>query len=125
FARGVCLPPGGLSKMAQVEELRARILRLRASGKPVVAYLESGGGRGDLYLASACNRVVATEEAIFAALGLRSERRSYRRWLASLGLKIDRASVGDFKSAYRNFSQDSTPPADRAQIEQLLDQSQR
>lgn len=125
LTRGVLLEPRGVSNMAQVEELRARILRLRASGKPVVAYLESGGGRGDLYLASACNRVVATEEAIFAALGLRSERRSYRRWLASLGLKIDRASVGDFKSAYRSFSQDSTPPADRAQIEQLLDASQR
>ncbi|HET9327100.1 MAG TPA: signal peptide peptidase SppA [Candidatus Eisenbacteria bacterium] len=124
LTRGVLLEPRGISNMAQIEELRTRIQRLRASGKPVVAFLETGGGRGDLYLASACNRVVATEEAIFAALGLRTERRSYRRWLASLGLKIDRASVGDFKSAYRSFSQDSTPKADREQIEQLLDRSQ-
>jgi len=125
LTRGVLLEPRGISNMAQVEELRARIQQLRASGKPVVAFLENGGGRGDLYLASACNRVVATEEAIFAALGLRSERRYYRRWLASLGLKIDRASVGEFKSAYRNFSVDSTSAADRASIEQQLDDSQK
>jgi protease-4 len=125
LTRGVLLEPRGVSNMAQAEELRARIRTLRAGGKPVVAFLENGGGRGDLYLASACDRVVATEEAIFAALGLRAERRSYRRWLASLGIKIDRASVGDYKSAYRSFSQDSTPPADRAQIEQMLDASQR
>jgi protease-4 len=125
LTRGVLLEPRGIGNMAQIEELRARVLRLRAAGKPVVAFLEDGGGRGDLYLSSACDRVVATEEAIFAGLGLRAERRSYRSWLASLGLRIDRASVGDFKSAYRQFSVDSTPAADRIQIEQLLDQSQR
>jgi protease-4 len=123
--RGVLLELRGTGNMAQLEELRARVLRLRAAGKPVVAFLPHGGGRGDLYLAAACDRVVATEEAVFAALGLRSERRSYRPWLSSLGIRIDRASVGSFKSAFRSFSQDSTPPADREQIEQLLDASQR
>ena len=125
LTRGVLLDLRGISNMAQIEELRPRIARLRAAGKPVVAYMEYGGGRGDLYLAGACNRVVATEEAVFAALGLRVERRYYRRWLADLGLRIDRASVGAYKSAYRNFSVDSTPPADRESIERTLDVQQR
>lgn len=121
LTRGVLLELGGVSNMAQIEELRPRIAALRRAGKPVVAYLEQGGGRGDLYLAAACDRVVAAEEAIFQGLGLRVERRWYRRLLADWGLVIDRASHGRYKSAYRSWSADSTPPADREAIEHTLD----
>ena len=121
---GVLIDLGRVTNMAQIEELRPRVARLRAAGKPVVAFMEYGGGRGDLYLASACDRVVATEEADFGALGLRVERRYYRSLLERWGLRIDRVSVGAYKSAYRSFSVDSTPPADREVIERNLDQIQ-
>jgi protease-4 len=124
LTRGVLLELDGVSNMAQLEELRPRIARLRRAGKPVVAYLEEGATRGDLYLAAACDRIVATEEASFAALGLRVERRYYRRLLASWGVRVDRSSIGRYKSAFRNFSVDSTPPADREAIERTLDQQQ-
>ncbi|MFI5370855.1 MAG: S49 family peptidase [Candidatus Eisenbacteria bacterium] len=124
LTRGVLLELDGATGMAQLEELRPRLARLRAAGKPVVAYLEAGGGRGDLYLASACDRVVATEEAQFSALGLRVEKRYWRRFLADLGVRVDRASVGRYKSAYREYSVDSLPPADRESIEHQLDQVQ-
>ena len=122
--RGVLLDLRGVSNMAQLEELRPRIARLRRAGKPVVAYLEDGGGRGDLYLAAACDRIVASEEAYFAGLGLRTERRYYRGVLADWGVRIDRSSYGAYKSAYRNFSVDSTPRADREAIERNLDVTQ-
>ncbi len=121
LTRGVLLDLTGVSNLAQIEELRPRLARLRAAGKPVVAFLEYGGGRGDLYLASACDRIVTTEEAEFGALGLRVERRYYRRLLEDWGIRLDRSSVGAYKSAYRNFSVDSTPPADREVIEHNLD----
>ncbi|HEY6866739.1 MAG TPA: signal peptide peptidase SppA [Candidatus Eisenbacteria bacterium] len=121
---GLLLELRGVSNMAQLEELRPRIERLRSAGKPVVAYLEEGATRGDLYLASACDRIVTTPEAGFAALGLRAERRYYRSLLANWGVRIDRSSVGKYKSAFRNFSVDSTPPADRESIERALDQQQ-
>jgi protease-4 len=124
LTRGVLLELGGVGNMAQLEELRPRVQALRRAGKPVVAYLEQGGGRGDLYLASACDRVVAAEEAIFQGLGLRVERRYYRGLLADWGLTIDRASHGRYKSAYRSWSADSTPPADREAIEHALDRVQ-
>lgn len=122
--RGVLLDLRGVAGMAQLEELRPRVQALRAAGKPVVAFLEYGGGRGDLYLASACDRVVTTEEADFMGLGLRGERRWYRTMLERFGVRVDRASIGRYKSAYREFSADSTPPADREVIEHVLDQSQ-
>lgn len=124
LTRGVLLELGDAAGMAQLEELRPRVARLRAAGKPVVAYFADGGGRGDLYLASACDRVMATEEALFVALGLRVEKRYWRRLLADLGVRIDRASVGRYKSAFREYSVDSLPPADREALEHQLDQVQ-
>ena len=124
LTRGVLLDLRGASNMAQLEELRPRIARLRRAGKPVVAFLEDGGGRGDLYLAAACDRVVASEEAYFAGLGLRAERRYYRGLLDDWGIRIDRSSHGRYKSAYRGYSVDSTPGADREAIERNLDVTQ-
>ncbi|MCC6350386.1 MAG: signal peptide peptidase SppA [Candidatus Eisenbacteria bacterium] len=124
LVRGVLLDLRGVAGMAQLEELRPRVQALRLAGKPVVAFLETGGGRGDLYLASACDRVFTTEEADFTGLGLRVERRYYREFLAGLGLRMDRVSVGDYKSAFRNFSVDSTGAADTESIERTLDVSQ-
>jgi protease IV len=124
LTRGVLLDLRGTANMAQLEELRPRIARLRLAGKPVVAYLENGGGRGDLYLAAACDRVVAGEEAYFAGLGLRAERRYYRGALDDWGIRIDRSSHGRYKSAFRGFSVDSTPKADREAIERNLDVAQ-
>lgn len=124
LVRGVLLELRGVGGMAQLEELRPRIQALRLAGKPVVAYLETGGGRGDLYLASAADRVFATEEASFAGLGLRAERRYYRKFLEGLGFRLDRVSVGDYKSAYRNYSVDSTGAADAEVIAHTLDRTQ-
>lgn len=124
LTRGVLLEMRGATSMAQLEELRPRIARLRAAGKPVVAYLEHGGGRGDLLLAGACDRIVTSEEADFAALGLRVERRYWRRLLAAWGVRVDRSSYGRYKSAFRNLSVDSIPAPDREAIEHNLDVSQ-
>jgi len=124
LVRGVLLDLRGVGGMAQLEELRPRVQALRLAGKPVVSFLETGGGRGDLYLASAADRVFATEEAFFAGLGLRAERRYYRKFLEGLGLKMDRVSVGDYKSAYRNFSVDSTGAANAEVIANVLDRTQ-
>jgi protease-4 len=124
LTRGVFLDLRGVGNMAQIEELRPRLARLRRAGKPVVAFLEYGGGRADLYLASACDRIVMAPEAMPNPLGLRVERRYYRTLLESWGIKVERSSWGKYKSAYRNFSVDSTPAADREAIQRGLDVSQ-
>jgi len=62
--------------------------------------------------------------AEFMGLGLRTERRYYRKAFERFGIRFDRASVGEFKSAYRNYSVDSTPPPDTAVINRMLTQRQ-
>lgn len=121
---GVFLDVRGVAGMAQVEELRPRIRALRDAGKPVVAYLPYGAGRSGLYLASACDRIVTTPEAYYRSLGLRIEKRYYRDVLERWGLKLERTSYGKYKSAYREFSVDSTTDADRESIERILDVNQ-
>ena len=125
LTRAVFLELSGVAGMAQLEELRPRVERLTRAGKPVVAFLQYGGGRGDLYLASAATRVYASPAAEFMGLGLRAERRFYRHALARFGIRMDRASVGDYKSAYRNYSVDSMPPADTLVLQRLLTQRQK
>lgn len=124
LTRGVFLELDHAAGMAQLEELRPRVERLAAAKKPVVAFLQEGGSRGDLYLASAADLVVASPAAEFIGLGLRTERRYYRQLLDRLGVRMDRSSIGDFKSAYRNYSVDSTTRADSLVIQQFLDQRQ-
>lgn len=124
LTRGVFLDLRGVGNMAQIEELRPRLARLRAAGKPVVAFMEYGGGRADFYLAGACDRIVMAPEAGPAPLGLRGELRYYRGLLADLGLRVERSSYGKYKSAFRNYSVDSTSDADREAIEHGLDVSQ-
>ncbi len=124
LTRGVFLDLRGVGNMAQIEELRPRLARLRAAGKPVVAFMEYGGGRADLYLAGACDRIVMAPEAEPAPLGLRGELRYYRGLLAGWGVRVERTSYGRYKSAFRNYSVDSTSDADREAIERQLDVSQ-
>jgi len=121
---GVFLDLRGVGNMAQIEELRPRLARLRAAGKPVVAFMEYGGNRADFYLAGACDRIVMPPETVPVPLGLRAERRYYRGLLAGWGIRVDRTSYGKYKSAYRDYSVDSTSDADREAIEHELDVSQ-
>jgi protease-4 len=125
LTRGVLLDLRGVGGMAQLEELRPRIAALRAAGKPVVAYVGTRAGRADLYLASACDRVVAYPEAEFAPLGLRTERRYWRHALERAGVRMERSSIGAYKSAYRNFSADSMPAADSVVVLHDLDVRER
>ena len=124
LTRGVFLELSGVAGMAQLEELRPRLVQLKNAGKPVVAWMQYGGGRGDLYMASAAAKAYASPAAEFVGLGLRAERRYYKHALAHLGIKVDRVSVGDYKSAYRNYSVDSTPPPDTLVVQRLLTQRQ-
>lgn len=124
LTRGVLLELQDVGNLAQLEELRPHVTALRRAGKPVVAWIEDGGTRGTLYLASACDRVVAGPEADFSELGLRVERRYWRTALDQWGVHIDRTAIGRYKSAYRNWSADSTSAADREQIDRQLDVQQ-
>ena len=96
----------------QLQELRAAIVELRASGKPVVAYLESGGV-GDYYLASAASRVLLMPGGQLDVTGTATYELFFRGALDKLGVTPDLLHVGDYKTYSNTFTERGMTPAHR------------
>jgi len=109
--------PGGWS---QATALRRALLRVRESGRPVVAYGERLG-TPELLVASAASRLWLPPSGSLALVGLRAEGFFLRGLLERLGVEPDVVRVGGFKTAAETFLRDSMSPEQRAQSEALLD----
>jgi hypothetical protein len=105
--RGVLLDLRGSSGNAQLEELRPRIERLRKAGKPVVAFLEYGSQRGDLYLASACSPCST------AACGRRASCRRPGWWTRSATARTRSASSAGSRVSARIPARSGSPTGPR------------
>src|SRR5262249_51744013 len=82
----------------QLQEIRAAIEAFRGSGKPVVAYLESGGAQ-EYYVASAANRIILMPAGGIDLSGLATYELFFRGALDKLGVFPDLLHVGDYKTA--------------------------
>jgi len=91
--------------MAQTEELRAEILRLREGGTPVYAYLESGGDTVDYYLASACDRIWLHPAGTLAVTGLSSRMFFYKSAMDRFGVDAQFSRIGRYKSSPERFTE--------------------
>jgi len=109
--------PGGWS---QATALRRALLRVRESGRPVVAYGDRLGV-AELLVASAASRLWLPPSGSLALVGLRAEAFFLRGLLERLGVEPDVVRVGGFKTAAETFLRDSMSPEQRAQSEALLD----
>ncbi len=89
---------GGAGSLAQLEELRAGLGRLRDSGRGVYVYLVSGG-TGPYYLASCADRIWMHPAGRVSFTGLSSTTFFLRELLDRLGIYPDLLHVGEYKSA--------------------------
>ncbi len=105
---------------AKVEEFRAAVRRFKTSGKPVVAYLESGGTM-EYGLAVAADTVVAAPEAILMVLGVSAELSFIKDTLAKLGMEADFLHVGKYKSAPESMTRNESSAAAREMIGAIVD----
>lgn len=96
----------------QLQELRAAVADLRAAGKPVVAYLESGGV-GDYYLASAASRVLLMPGGQLDVTGTATYELFFRGALDKLGVTPDLLHIGDYKTYANTFTEKAMTPAHR------------
>ena len=104
----------------KLHELRSAITKLRATGKPVVGFVE-GGNMKDYLLALACDEVVLPEASMLMLTGLRAEVTFYKRLLEMVGVKADFVMMGDFKSAAEPYLRDKLSDANRKQITEMID----
>jgi protease-4 len=109
---------GGVAAVHQ--ELFRALLAVRESGKPVVAYLEEGGGPAELYVASAADRIVMPRLARFQGIGVSVEILRMKEAFADLGIDWDAVTAGPYKSTFHTWFTDRASPAQKAELESLV-----
>jgi len=107
-------------ELAQIQEVRTRLLAIRAAGKDIWLYSENLGN-GTAILGSAANHFALMPEADCEFSGIHAESMYYKGLLDLVGVKADVIHIGDFKSFGENYYR--TGPSDPAkqQEEQLVD----
>lgn len=101
--------------------LREALVELRASGKDVVAYLPDGADTATMFVASAARKVLVGTATMVAPVGYAATGRYLRRALDRLGIEAEVHTKGAYKSAGDRLVRDMMSPADREQVEALLD----
>lgn len=115
------LSPGGLGTgFAALREVRAALTDFRASGKPVVAYLDYATTR-DYYLASAASQVVIDPYGEIIMPGLSSEPWFMGGAFEKYGIGVQVAKVGKYKSYAESFTRTDMSPEAREELQKLLD----
>lgn len=107
------------ASQTSMEEIRERLLKLSALGKPVIAYGASLGN-GSYYIASAADRVFLNPKGGGAFTGLASTQFFLKDLLDTLGVGVQLIRHGKFKSAGEMYIRNDISPENRLQYEELL-----
>lgn len=114
----VVMPPLQEGLWGKTQEIRDAILDFRESGKPIVAYLEYGGGQ-QYYLATAADSVYLTPTSSLDVVGVASYELFLRDALDSLGVHADMLHAGDFKTASNLYTETTFTPEHREMAQSL------
>lgn len=107
-------------ELPQIQEIRRRLLTIRAAGKDVWIYTE-GLTSGTALLGSAANHFTLMPEADCAFDGIHAESMYYKGLLDKVGVQADVIHIGDFKSYGENYYRTGPSEPARVQEEQLID----
>ncbi len=123
--RGIYLRMGfneNVAGTALLEELRAALEEFRASGKFVVSYNENYS-QAQYYLASAADRIYIQPEGGLSWYGLSSNTMFFKGLFDKLDLRAEvfRPTACKYKSAVEPFILDGMSPANREQMQALVD----
>lgn len=112
---------GGVESLAVLEELRAALADFKQSGKFIVAYNEIYS-QGQYYLASVADKIYLQPQGGMDWVGLSSELMFYKGLFDKLGVKAEvfRPTVCKYKSAVEPYILDKMSPANREQMQQLI-----
>ncbi len=119
--RLVVLRSGGLPLgLARAEELRAGVENLKASGKRVLFYLESGGDL-EYSVALSADRIFAPPQAVLLVNGFAATALFAAAGLDKLGVKAEFFRVGAYKNAPDLFTRSDMSGEQREVESSLLD----
>jgi len=106
--------------LSTLYSLRRMLLRLRAKGKRLVAWIPTAS-IGDYYLASACDEVIFPQSGRLFALGLRAEPMFLRDTLALAGVEADLEAIAEYKVSPDTFRRSTMSEPHREMLAAILD----
>ncbi len=118
--RGTVSPRGYGTGLPALTEVRRAIARFRASGKRVVAHLDSPSMR-DYYIASASDTLAIHPFSELAINGMATNAVYFGAAFKKYGVGVQTTKVGTYKSAIEPFTADRMSPADKKQTRELLE----
>lgn len=110
--------------LARADEVRSAIVKLRAAGKKVYAYVLSVGDPEYLMI-SACDGIYAAPEAMLLVDGLRTSVTFFGGTAKRFGVDVDVARVGAYKNFPDQFTRVDMSDAQRETIDAYLDVNAR
>ncbi len=119
FLTGSLEPSGYGTGFAALKEVRAALADFKASGKPVVAYLDYATTR-DLYLAAGATDLALDPYGTLLLPGLASEPMFYAGAFERFGVGVQVTKVGVYKSYAEPFVRKDLSPENREQLGKLL-----
>lgn len=119
--RGIYIDLDGSSSvgLANLEEIRAELIKFKESGKFVVAY-------GDVYsqldywFCTAADKIYMNPEGLLDWRGVATNVMFYKGLLDKLGVEVQVIRHGSFKSAVEPYILDHMSPANRLQMETMV-----
>jgi protease IV len=104
----------------KAEELRAAILDLKASGKPVFAYMEMGSNK-EYYIASAAEKIFLPPSGDLNINGFAANAMFYRGSLDKLGVEPEFIQIGKYKNAPDQYMRKDMAEGQREVLNSILD----
>ncbi len=109
---------------AQVEELRAWILKTRGLGKKIAMYADSLGTRG-YTVAAACDKIGLPEYGVLSMHGVGTSFMGLKEAIARLGIQVQAVRFGDHKSAPEQFTRTELSDQFRTTLQRLVNKRWR
>lgn len=119
--RGVLIELSSVSPGALGDEIRDAIHGVRDEGKPVVAFTKELWGRSQLYIASACDRIVLDRLGDGSSMGVRAAISYYGEMLDSAGVRFEKVAIGKYKTAGDQLVNPRPSEGMRESINSILD----
>ncbi len=111
-------------EIAQLQELRAAVLKFKASGKFTKVYApsygEGGSGLGMYYLASAFNEIWMQPVGVVSIAGLDAQMPYFKNILEKYGVKAQFFQRKEYKNAMENLTANEMSPASREMMTVLI-----
>lgn len=119
--QGVKLVVEGIPGMAKTLDLLDELDALKAAGKTIVCYTEMLD-RNTALLASMADHLAVPPSGMIVFEGIMAEMMYFKNLLESLDARVEVLHVGDFKTAFENFSRDTMSDGQAESIGSILDE---